>query len=144
MGKRGRPAGEVLERHHESWTGGKNHRALDQVLEFANVSGPPVAAHHVEGLGRNLLDLPLHSRGEASDEMADQWLDVPRALAQRRDADREDIQAIVEIITEAVRFDHLGEVSVRRCHQTNVDPDGPSSADTHELLILENAEELRL
>src|SRR5262249_15032262 len=118
--------------------------ALDQVFEFADVSGPGVTAHHCEGLGRNLLDLPLHSRGEALDEMADQRLDIPRALAQRRDADREDVQAIVEILTEAVRFGHLGEVSVRRCHQTNVDLDRPSSADAHELLILENAEELRL
>ena len=134
----------MFERDGQPRAGREDDRSLDQVLELADVPGPCVVAQRVQGLGRNRLDLPLHPRGEAPDEVPDQRLDVLRALPQRRDADREDVQAIIEVITEAVLFDHLGEVSVRRRHQTDVDFDRPSSADAHELLILENPEELRL
>ena len=65
-------------------------------------------------------------------------------LPQRRGVDREDVQAVVEIVTEPVLFHHLDEVPVRRSHQTDVDLDRPSAADALELLLLEDAEELRL
>jgi len=78
------------------------------------------------------------------EEVVGEQRDVLRALPQRRDADREDVQAVVEVFTEAVPFDHLGEVPVRRRHQTDVDLDRPSPAEAHELLILEHPEELWL
>jgi hypothetical protein len=43
-----------------------------------------------------------------------------------------------------VLFHHLDEVPIRRRPQTDVDLDRPSAADALELLLLEDAEELRL
>jgi len=76
--------------------------------------------------------------------MADQRLDVLGSLPQRRGVDREDVQALVEVITEPMLVHHLDEVPVRRGHQTDVDLDRPGTADAHELLLLQHAEELRL
>src|SRR5260370_277702 len=141
---RGRPAGEMCERDREPRAGRKNHRPLDQVLELADVPRPGVAAHRVQGLGRDHLDPPLHPPGEALNEMTHQRLDVLGSLPQRRDLDREDVQAVVEVVAEPLLLDHLDEVAVRRGDQADVDLDRPGAAEALERLLLEDLEELRL
>src|SRR5881409_3350867 len=56
----------------------------------------------------------------------------------------EDVQAVVEVFAEALLLDQPSEVAVRRGDQADVDLDRPGAADTLELLLLEDPEELRL
>src|SRR2546427_10433989 len=58
--------------------------------------------------------------------------------------DGEDVQAVVEVFAEALLLDEASEVAVRRGDQADVDLDRPGAADTLELLLLEDPEELRL
>src|SRR5438034_8727829 len=58
--------------------------------------------------------------------------------------DGEDVQAVVEVFAEALLLDQASEVAVRRGDQADVDLDRPGAADTLELLLLEDPEELRL
>src|SRR2546427_553387 len=58
--------------------------------------------------------------------------------------DGEDVQAVVEVFAEALLLDEASEVAVRRGDQADVDLARPGAADTLELLLLEDPEELWL
>ena len=135
---------ELGERNFECSPLREDHRPLDEVGELAHVARPRIVAERLEGLARDHVDVPVHRTRETLHEKADQRLDVLGALPQRRDADREDVQAVVEVVAEPVFVNHLNEVPIRCCDQTDVDLDRPGAADALELVLLEHAEELRL
>ena len=54
----------------------------------------------------------LHERGQ-----------VARALAERGQADRDDVQAVVEVVAEAPLAHQRLEIAVRRGHDADVDAD---------------------
>ncbi len=85
-------------------------------------------------------DLPL----PPLDEPPDEERDVLPALAQGRDADREDVQPVVEVGPEAARLDGGLEVVVGGGDEADVDLPRLARADPLELSLLEDAEELRL
>ena len=65
-------------------------------------------------------------------------------LAERRQAEHEDLQAVVEVLAELARGDPLREVAVRRADEADVDPERARLADAPDLAVLEGAQELRL
>src|SRR6185503_3153129 len=103
---------------------------------LSDVSGPRLMAERVQGLGRNHLDLPTHADRETVDEMANERVDVLRPLAQRRDRDRKDGEAIVEIVAVALIVDHAGEIAVGRGDHSDVHLDRARAAEALELLLL--------
>ena len=74
----------------------------------------------------------------------DEERNVLRALAQRRHADREDGEAVVEVAAEAPLADLFAEVAIRRRDDAHVHLDRPRAAEALELAGLEDAQELRL
>ena len=75
-------------------------RALDGVLELADVARPVVAHQHVDRRRRDPLDvLPVLAR-ELLEEVVGEQQDVRLPLAQRRHEDREHVQPVVEILAE--------------------------------------------
>ena len=60
------------------------------------------------------------------DEVLDEHRDVVAALAQRRDADRDHVEAVVQVLLEAAVGDHLLQVAVG----------GGDDADVHALRAL--------
>src|SRR5262249_33784665 len=95
-------------------------------------------------LGRDHVDPAIQAARKVADEVVDEGIDVLRPLTKRRYRDREDVQAIVEIVTETMRPDHAGEVAVRGGDHTDVDGNRPCPAETLELVLLYDAEQLRL
>src|SRR5262245_28783141 len=77
-------------------------------------------------------------------EVGDQQRDVFGTLAQWRDADGEDVEAIVEVGAELIVRDHLSEVAVRRGDQAHVRPHGARAAQSLELLLLQHPQQFRL
>ena len=70
--------------------------------------------------------------------------DILGTLPQWRQQQREDVQPIVEIFPEAPVGDHFCQIAVCRCHQAYIDLDGPGTAQTFELLLLQDAQQLGL
>ena len=70
--------------------------------------------------------------------------DVGRALAQRRQADRERVDAVVEILAEPRVADELIERPVGRRDQAEVDLDRLVAAEPLEPPLLERAQQLGL
>src|SRR2546426_6452939 len=83
--RRGSPTPrKVVERHLEPPAARKDHRALDQVRELADVPGPRVPTERVQRLARDDLDPAVHGTREPLDEVAHQGGNVLGPLAERR------------------------------------------------------------
>ena len=65
-------------------------------------------------------------------------------LPERRDVDRDDAEAVVEVVAEAARPDRVDEVDVRGGDDAGVHRAGRALADPLEAPLLEDAEELDL
>ena len=94
------PRLELAHRRLQRGAGRKNHRALDEVLQFADVAGPVVARQRLHGFGRDVGDAPVHAAGVLLHEVAHQQRNIVAPFAQRRHRDGEDVEAVVEIGAE--------------------------------------------
>ena len=75
-------------------------------------------------------------QGELVHEELDEQGDVVAALAQRRQADGEDVEAVVEVLTESFLVNRLKQVAVAGGDDTHVDADGGDAADAVEFALL--------
>ncbi len=70
--------------------------------------------------------------------------DVARPLAQRRQGQREDIQAIEQVFAETPRRDFFTQVSVRRRQHAHVELNHVATAEAFDLTFLQHAQQLGL
>src|SRR3546814_8399095 len=70
------------------------------------------------------------------EEMADEVGNVVGALAQRRQPDRHDVEAIEQILAEGALTDELAQVAVRRGDDPHVRLDRRAAADGGVLALL--------
>ncbi len=76
---------------------------------------------------------------QLAQEMAGQGRDVLAAIAERRDPQHDDLQAIIEILAEAALADQGGEVAVGGGDDAHVDDLGPLLAEREHFAVLEEA-----
>src|SRR5690606_16766231 len=122
---------------------GEDDRALDHVLELADVSRPAVLEDRALRLRRRDAPLPAVARVPLEEE-GDELQDVLASLAERGERDRNDVQAKIEVVAEASRRDFVAELPVRRGDDADVDRARPVAADPQDFAFLEDAQELRL
>ena len=67
-----------------------------------------------------------------------------RALAQRGQANRHDVEAVEEVLAERPAGDELLQIAVGRRDEAHVDADRLDAADALELALLQHAQELHL
>ena len=79
-----------------------------------------------------------------SRKCCDEQRDVVLALAQRRQLDRDDVQAVEEILAELALLHHLPQIDVGRGDDAHVDLDRLHAAEPHELALLDHAQQLGL
>src|SRR5438876_2269562 len=118
--------------------------ALDRVLELPHVSRPGIARERRHGVGGDGLDALVHATRELLHEVSDERRNVLWPLAERWKRDREDVQAIVQIVPERAGGDHLFEVPVRGCDYSDVDALRTRATEPLELPLLEHPQQLRL
>src|SRR5690348_13628506 len=122
----------------------KNHGTLDEMFQLTNISRPMPAGKLPHGHSGNRFDLPLHAAAVLLREVADQKRNVSWALAQRWDADREHVQAIVQVAAELAILHHFFEIAIGRRHQSHIDLFCSVAAQPLKLTLLQSAQELRL
>src|SRR5579862_8341422 len=66
------------------------------------------------------------------------------AFPQRRNAQRDDVEAVVEILAKMMRTDFGLEVAIGRGDYSRIDVDGAFAADPLEVLILQEAQKFGL
>src|SRR5215469_18118029 len=98
----------------------------------------------MHGFRIDALDAVPDARTASLREELREQRDIVGAVPQGRKRDREDAQAIVEILTEASLTHGPCEVAIGGGDHPHVDLRGVARAYTLELLLLEHAQELRL
>jgi hypothetical protein len=119
-------------------------RPLDFVAELSHVPWPPVLDEQVERFTAKVnvrLVEPL--RGFPQEQTA-QVGNFLTALAQWRDVDPDDTEAIIQIFSEPTLGDALLEVGVGGGDHPNVHTLGPRVADRHDFALLEKTQKLWL
>ena len=118
---------------------GENNRALDHVLQLADVSRPRVTNERIHGLGRDGIDLLGHIEGKVLRKVPDEERNVLGALAQRRNMDGKNVQPIEQIGAELLLFDHRTKIAIGRREEPGVGAKRARTTQTLELALLQNA-----
>ena len=114
------------------------------MFELPDVAGPAVRSQRVEDARRYSSDGLARLRGELLEERVHEERNVLGALPERRKDDRDDVQAVVEILPERSRPGGRLQVPVRRGDDPHVRRERPRSTNTLELPVLKDAQELGL
>ena len=115
---------------------GQERGTFHGVAQFAHVSGPIVM---LEALGHGWGE-PRAAFGEFGKEMVRQWQDVFRALAQRRDVQFDNVQAIKKIFPEAAVLYFIFEVAIARGEYAGIRVDFGVGTHALEAAILGDAQ----
>ena len=119
-------------------------RAIDSILQLANVAGPAVAGEHRTEIGGELRPRDALLISKAGHEQLRQRHNVLRAVAQRRQIQRQDVEAIVEIFAEKPFLHQLDQVFLRRADHPHIDVHFMILANAAEGAVVEKAQQLGL
>ncbi len=97
-----------------------------------------------DGVGGEPGDVLGHLAGKPPEEALGQDRDVLASIAQRRQLDPNDVQAVVQVLAEATRSDVVFHISVGCRQHAHVDGDLLRRAYSAHLLLLENPQKLHL
>ena len=122
----------------------QRHRALDHVLELADVAREAVRHQPIHHLVAGPLDRLAELARILLDEVIDEQRDVLAPLVQRRHRDLDHVQPVVEILAEAPGRHLVLQAPVRRADDAHVDALIVGVADAAEGLLLDQAQHLHL
>src|SRR5208282_4658019 len=130
--------------HVHRLLGRKHNGALDNVLELTHIAGPIVVHQElhrgVRKASRRLVVLAAELVEKTLDELGDIFL----PLAERRQLQRNDVEAVIQVLAETAFANQLHQIFVGGRENANVDLDCIGAAETHELALLNDAEQLGL
>src|SRR5712692_5204810 len=92
---------------------GQGERALEDVLELADIAGKVVARELVERRGRQPRRGHCALGGEALEDARREHTHVLAAFAQRRHRQLDDVDTVEQVLPEAARRDQRGELLMR-------------------------------
>ena len=121
-----------------------DHRPRQGVLQLPDVARPGSLPDRREGLGRERELAPAVPPLHAPEDVLGQGRDVLGAVAERRDDDPGDVQAVVQVLAEPAGGHLLGQVAVRGRDHAGIGAERLGPADALELALLEDAEDLGL
>src|SRR5436190_22636007 len=93
-------------------------------------------------LARYRRDLPVLLGAEAREEVAQQMRNVLAAMAQRRDRQRQHMQAIEQVFAELPGFNEVEQLAVGGRDDADIDLHGLAPADGFDGAFLQSAQEL--
>src|SRR5580658_5574941 len=123
---------------------GQDDRAFHQVLQLADVSWPFPGYECLHDRRRYSFDLLLDLLREFLHKITDQQWNIFFALPKRWDANRKNIQAVVQIAAKFTFRNHPDQVAVGRSNQANVHLQSSRAPEPFKLLFLKSSQKLRL
>src|SRR5262249_9313336 len=111
---------------------------------LADVARPVPVLQHLERVRRDLRNWTPHPLRQPVGEVPGEYRDVVLSLAQRRNADREDVQAIEEIAPERSLLDHGPQLPAGGGDDPDIGVPRPRAAEPFELALLQHPQQLRL
>ncbi len=121
-----------------------DHRSLDEVFEFADITRPIVGLQQFDGSGLDGARVDVHFLGESLDKPRGKFGNILLAFPEWREHDGDDIESIVEVFPEPSLPQLDGEVSIGRGDHAHVDLSHLFTAHRLYLMLLEHSEKLSL
>jgi len=121
----------------------EHNESPDHVLQLADIAAPRIL-QELRGRRRRKLLVPPVLLVEPRQEALSEDEDLLLALAQRRNANLHDVEAIVEVFTELTAGERLLEIAIGRRHDPGVHVDHPVASDAGEAEVLQDVQELGL
>src|SRR6266536_6386180 len=128
----------------EHLSGAEYNGALEHVFELPDIARPMIALEHRHRVRRHSSHVFAELLAELLEEMGDEERDVLAAVAQRRELDRNHVQAIEEILAEDTFLHRALEVTVGGGDEPHVYLDVPGIADASNLAELDRPKQLHL
>src|SRR5258708_24982542 len=122
----------------------QHHGPLDDVLEFANISGPPIVHQQVHRSLRHSVDPLLNFLRESFKEEHHKFGDIRPAVSQWWHVKRKDVQTVEQVGAELSGLYGFTEVAIGRGDNAHISAYGPAAADGLALPLLKDSEELYL
>src|SRR6266571_2947144 len=113
-GRRLRPRAEGQVPRRDATTLTQDRGTLQYVAQLAHVAWPVVGDQELIGVSSQTAGLAADRAADLGQEGVAEQPDVPLSLAQRRNRDVEDVQAVIEVFAERPGGDGLAQVAVRR------------------------------
>src|SRR6185503_17819759 len=124
------------ERRQQYATAGAQQRLPEHALQLADVARPGIRAQPGERIWRDLSDLAAELGAEFAQVVVDEERKIVDALAQRRQVDRENTEAVVQVWPKFILGSAHPQVAVRRRDQPDVGANGLVAAEPLERLVL--------
>src|SRR5260370_36783400 len=118
-----------------------DYRSLDDILQFANVTGPGVRLKQFQALFVYPANALSRFSRIAIDEVLNEHWNVFLAFSQRRHLNRENVEPVKEVTPKCVFRDRRLQITVRGSNHANISSDRSSSTDTFEFMFLQNTQE---
>src|SRR5712692_6135493 len=118
--------------------------ALDGVLQLPDISRPIQTFKNRNGFRGNTRNVPADPFPELNGEMPGQGCNVARSLAQRRDAERDDFEPVIKILSKSSGRDLRLQVAIRCRDKPRIHRYRMSAAEPVDATLLEGAQQLHL
>src|SRR6267143_4114397 len=119
-------------------------RPLNDIFQLSDVSGPLIAGKQLESPGRELFAREAGVRGDLVEEMTDKGGDVLLAVTQRRQVDRDDVDAVEQVLAEYPFLDQGAQAAIRGRDDPDVDADCLLATHGTDFSLLQRAQEFAL
>src|SRR6267378_5461814 len=137
---------------HRLWKIGKaeliavahDNGAINRVLKLADIAGPLEPRQVSHGLAADAGDGAIFLGAESREKMSQQMRDVLAARPQRRNRQRQHMQAIEQIFAEMSAFDALQQLAVGRGDDAHVNLHRLAPANRLDRAFLQRAKQLDL
>ncbi len=122
----------------------QHHGPLHGIAQLAYVARPGVQQQGGDGILRKAPDFALEAPVVDADEMPGQRQDVRAPLAQRRNDDLDDVEAIEQVHAKGATVHGCHQILVGSRHETQIDVKIGQAANAAEAAALQNAQQLGL
>ena len=122
----------------------ENRGPLQHIAKLSNVARPVVLEKRLSCLARQTSGWPAEGPADLLQKRLAQRNDVGRTLAQRRNLDVEDAEAVEQVLAKVAALDGFPQVAVGRGDHPDVRLQEARPAEPLELALLQHAQELRL
>jgi hypothetical protein len=118
-------------RRKEHRTGRNNHRMLDEILQFTNVSRPGVANQGLHSFRWNRIDYAIHPTREMLCKVPYKQRNIFGMLTKRRYMDRKNVESVEKVCAKCPLLDAGGKVSIGCGDEAPIRLDGSGASHTN-------------
>src|SRR4030095_300988 len=122
----------------------QNRRPLQDIAKLSNVPGPVILEKGLLCIARQTSRWPAEGPADLLQERLAQRHDIDATIAQRRNLDVEDAEAVEEVLAKVAALDGFAKVAGGRGDDPDVRLQEARAAESLELALLQNAQELGL